>query len=257
MKKKPVMTNDLMRSFGRVNGRKLRDGQQELVDNLLPKLSVDIAGIKKLKDNGIKGGDPLIVQKIFYEQAEQTASPANPSTTLPINPIFLEIGFGYGEHLVGMAQKYPDVNFIGCEPFINGVATILKHIKDTEVRNIRLLHGDARLLMDELPEGSIDRLFILFPDPWPKAKHHKKRFINAEILENLARVIKSGGRLDIATDHVDYGVWIAEHLSNQKYFSENEIIGAYNIPDDWVETRYQQKARVQGREARFFNYVKV
>ena len=229
-----------MRSFGRVNGRKLRDTQQYLVDNLLPKLEIrfQVSGIRN-QEIGID--EAVLAPDLFAKKAET----------------WIEVGFGYGEHLVGMAQKYPDVNFIGCEPFINGVATLLKQIDDEKVENIRILHGDARLLIDKLPEGSIDRIFILFPDPWPKTKHQKKRFINTESLNNIARIIKTNGRLDIATDHVDYGNWIAQHLSSIENFIPNKELGIDTKPDDWVETRYQLKARAEGREARFFNYVKI
>ena len=219
MKNEAIINPDLVRSYGRVNGRKLRPMQQELLDNLLPKLAVDIDG------------------------------------EFP-KPLHLEIGFGYGEHLFGLAQKYPDVNFIGCEPFVNGVATLLKYINESDVSNINILHGDARLLIDKLPESSVERVFILFPDPWPKAKHHKKRIICEENLKALARIMPKGARLDIATDHVEYGEWIAEKLADSTYFAENKSVGAFAQPADWVETRYQQKARAEGREARFFNYVK-
>jgi tRNA (guanine-N7-)-methyltransferase len=170
---------------------------------------------------------------------------------------WLEIGFGYGEHLVGLAMRYPDVYFIGCEPFINGVATMLKQIDDNKVENIRIFHGDARLLIEKLPSASVDRLFILFPDPWPKSKHHKKRIITKESLKDFARIIKIGGKLDIATDHAHYGKWIEEHFAESFEFVANKILGIDSIPEDWVETRYQLKAREQGRGARFFNLLRV
>lgn len=223
MKNNLTITNGLMRSFGRVNGRKLRSGQVDLMENLLPKLAVDV-------------NSPL-----FQCEGRE---------------VWLEIGFGYGEHLVGLAQKYPDITFIGCEPFVNGVATILKQIQETKVENIRILHGDARLLIEKLPENSIGRVFILFPDPWPKSKHHKKRIITNETLKAISRVMKPGASLDIATDHVDYGEWIDEHLTACEGFQPNEIFGVSSVPEDWVETRYQMKARAQGRGARFFNYLK-
>ncbi len=155
-----------------------------------------------------------------------------------------------------MAGQYPDVNFIGCETFINGVATLLKQIDDAKVSNIRILHGDARLLIDKLPDGSLDRVFILFPDPWPKTKQQKKRIITTEMLQKLARVIKKGGRLEVATDHVEYGEWIAGYLADSESFAENKTLGLDSVPDDWIPTRYQKKAQEQGRGARFFNYVR-
>lgn len=236
MKNNLAIDHDIIRSFGRVNGRKLRENQAYLVENLLPKLAIRLEEVNS---------ESCIVNSFNHSQ----------STTY--YPLFLEIGFGYGEHVAGMAQKYPDVNFIGCETFINGVATLLKQIDDTEVENIRILHGDARLLLDKLPDGSLDRVFILFPDPWPKTKQQKKRIINAEMLQKLSRVIKQGGRLEIATDHVEYGQWIDEHLAEEKSFVENKLIGLSSVPEDWIPTRYQQKAEQQGRGARFFNYLRT
>jgi len=227
VKNKPAITQNLIRSFGRVNGRKLRVGQASLIENLLPALCVDVENFS--------------LERLF---------------TNPKQELWLEIGFGYGEHLVGLAQRYPEVNFIGCEPFINGVATLLKQIEDSKVENIRILHGDARLLTQKLPDSIIDRLFILFPDPWPKSKHHKKRIISAESLPEFARILKNRARLDVATDHVNYSEWIAEHLQSSKSFAPNEEIGVAAQPGDWIPTRYQRKAEKEGRGARFFNYIK-
>ena len=224
---KPTINNNFIRSFGRVNGRKLRNGQASLIEDLLPLISIDIENFS--------------IEKLF---------------PLHTNKLWLEIGFGYGEHLVGMAMKYPDINFIGCEPFVNGVATLLKYIDENKVENIRIFHGDARLLVQKLPASSIERLFILFPDPWPKSKHHKKRIISSSSLKQFARILNEGGKLEIATDHQDYGNWIADHLTNSVEFKPNESIGVTKKPDDWVATRYQEKARQQGRDARFFNYTR-
>jgi tRNA (guanine-N7-)-methyltransferase len=227
MKIKLAITRETIRSFGRVKGRKLRAGQADLIENILPSIAVDI--------------ESFSIEKLFE---------------FPQKELWIEIGFGYGEHLVGLAMQYPEVNFIGCEPFVNGVATLLKQIDDNKIKNIRILRGDARLLIDILPAASIDRMFILFPDPWPKSRHHKKRIISEVNLQNISRVMKTNGRLDIATDHVEYGEWIAEHLVKSEGFLENKVLGVDTIPDDWVETRYQKKAQEQGRGARFFNYIK-
>ena len=228
MKNKPSITQNFIRSFGRVNGRKLRVGQADLIENLLPSISVAVENFS--------------LEKLFPD---------------PEKPLWMEIGFGYGEHLVGLAKRYSDINFIGCEPFVNGVATLLKHIADSKVENIRILHGDARLLMQNMPGDIIERLFILFPDPWPKFKHHKKRIISAESLLQFAHVMKNRARLDIATDHVAYGEWIAGHLRDSLQFKPNEEIGLAAEPNDWIPTRYQRKAEKEGRGARFFNYINV
>lgn len=234
MKNNLAIDHDIIHSFGRVNGRKLRENQAYLVENILPKFEI------RLQAQALEDKKNLIPSNLFGSDSKT----------------WLEIGFGYGEHIVGMAQQYPDVNLIGCETFINGVATLLKQIDDGEVKNIRILHGDARLLIDKLPDGSLERVFILFPDPWPKTKQQKKRIINTEMLQKLSRVIKKGGRLDIATDHFEYGEWIERHLAEEKSFIENKILGLSSVPDDWIPTRYQQKAAQQGRGARFFNCLR-
>ncbi len=225
------INRDLIRSFGRVNGRKLRPRQLQLIEELLPKFAINV----------------------------DTNMPVFPrQENLPgcSSPLCMEIGFGYGEHIVGMALRYPHINFIGCEPFINGVATLLKHIDDNKVENISILYGDARLLIDKLPEACIDKLFILFPDPWPKAKHHKKRIISAANLKSIARIMKNSGKLLIATDHVDYAQWIRQILALSAEFIPNASIAPGAAPEDWIETRYQQKAKLEGREAVFFNYLR-
>ncbi len=224
------MSNDIMRSFGRVHGRKLSDEQTYFVENLLPKVEVDVSAT-------------LNIPALFDGQKQ----------------FCLEIGFGRGEHLAEFALQNPDIGCIGCEPFLNGVARILKYIHDGKIDNIRLLHGDARMLLEKTPDNSLDKVFILFPDPWPKAKHHKKRIINNAMLNELARVIKKGGVLEVATDHVEYGDWIAEHLDNSKNLDESEVTKNRRTtpPTDWISTNYQQKAERQGRGARFFHFVRT
>ncbi|MDB2414507.1 tRNA (guanosine(46)-N7)-methyltransferase TrmB [Rickettsiales bacterium] len=216
-----------LRSFGRIQGRKLTAEKQDLIDNLLPEFSIDIEKASN-------------IENIFNNNK--------------FKDYCMEIGFGGGEHLVGIAKTNPDTGFIGCEPFTNGVASCLKQIKSENPDNIKLFHGDARLLIEKLPENSLNRVFILFPDPWPKFKHHKKRIINNELFKSLSRVIAAGGSLEIATDHVEYTQWIEEEISSQIWFlwqdwSKNN---PKKPPEDWIETRYQQKALKEGRTANFF-----
>jgi tRNA (guanine-N7-)-methyltransferase len=225
--KKPIMSDDLMRSFGRVRGRKLGQEQTFFVDNMLPKISINIDGDFDLH---------AIFENKFSE-------------------FCLEIGFGRGEHLAQFAKQNPEVACIGCEPFINGVARLVKYIHEDEIPNIRILHGDARLLLEKLPDNIIDKVFVLFPDPWPKAKHQRKRIISNETLDALHRVIKQDGVLEIATDHVEYGQWIEEHLDNHQGFIE--LSKSNTPPSDWIRTKYQEKAEKQGRGAKFFNFHKV
>ena len=122
-------------------------------------------------------------------------------------PLVLEIGFGGGEHLVARAQAHPDSRFIGVEPFLNGVASCLRHIEESGVTNVRLHMGDARDVLARLPDASLDVVYVLFPDPWPKARHHKRRLIQPDFIAELARVLKPGGDVRFATDWADYAAW--------------------------------------------------
>lgn len=209
-------------SFGRNRGRKLRPHPQRLVDDLLPQLAVDVAS--------------LATQKT----------------------VALEIGFGGGEHFVAQATHHPETLFIGCEPFINGVAKCLTAIEKLKLTNVRLFTDDARKLLQTLPDGCIDSVFILFPDPWPKVRHTKRRLVNAETLSMLARVHKPGGRLLIATDHVDYSVWILERLlaSPDYRWTAQSQTDWLTPPADWTETKYQRKTSAEGRPPLFFECVR-
>jgi tRNA (guanine-N7-)-methyltransferase len=211
-------------SFGRNRGRALRPYQQGLVENLLPKIAVDL----KAPLAGSSG------------------------------KVALEIGFGGGEHLLAQAAHHPETLWIGCEPFINGVAKCLAGIDAGKLTNIRLFTNDARQLLEVLPPESLDSVFILFPDPWPKARHNKRRLVNHETLAMLHRVHKPGGRLLIATDHVDYSEWILEHLlSSPHYRWTAERADDFRLPPaDWTETKYQRKTTAEGREPVFMECVR-
>ena len=161
----------------------------------------------------------------------------------------LEIGFGAGEHLAALAARYPAIGYLGCEPFINGVAKLVSVIDQQQLQNVRIHADDARLLIEKLPAASIDKVYILFPDPWPKQRHHKRRIVSMQMLSMLARIQPSGGWLQLATDHVDYGAWMLEKLLAHPDYewtaeSQNDWM---NPPVDWVETRYQQKTMREGR----------
>ena len=201
-------------SFGRNRGRSLSAYQQGLVDTLLPLLAPSLP---------LELGD--------YAHCA------------------LEIGFGAGEHLLAQAAHHPETLYIGCEPFINGVAKCLAGIDQQRLKNIRLFTQDARVLMEALPAQSMDEIFILFPDPWPKTRHHKRRLVNAQTLAMLARVHKPGGRLLIATDHEDYSAWILEHLLSSPHYQWLARAQAdwKTPPSDWTQTKYQRKTSAQGR----------
>ncbi len=203
---------DSEKFYGRRMGRPLRKVSQELMDKLLPTLTFD----KTLAH------DP---HADFDQDAKE---------------LWLEIGFGGGEHLCGQAKANPHVNFIGAEAFINGIALMLRELLETHIENIRLWPEDVRPLLDSLPKASVSRIFLLFPDPWPKARHHKRRFVSPKNLERVARLIKPGGHLRIATDHANYREWIVDHMKTNKDFKAQFDWNTLPTerPDDWVPTRY-------------------
>ena len=204
--------------YGRRRGKKLRAGQESLLDTLLPKLLITV---------------PPEPQKIDLASLFGAAR----------KDIWLEVGFGAGEHLVWQAEHHPEVGLLGCEPFINGVAKCLAHIERTGVSNIRLFTDDARLLMAALPDRSLSRAFILFPDPWPKTRHHKRRFVERTNLDVLARLMKPGAELRLATDDPSYLPWMVEHACTHLAFEwlAGRPSDWRNRPDDWPPTRYEQK----------------
>ncbi len=210
-------------SFGRNRGRSLSPRQQQLMDVLLPKLRVT---------------------------AEECAA---------YSRVMLEIGFGGGEHLAALARAMPDVLMIGCEPYINGVAKLLVTIEEEGLSNIRIATQDAREVMGQLPDGSIDNAYILFPDPWPKARHNKRRLVNQDTFNRLARIHKRGGELLLATDHYDYVTWMLEQLHITPHYRWTAKCAAdwLEPPALWVETKYQRKTTEQGRMPQFFSCVRA
>lgn len=211
----------LLASFGRRRGRRLRTGKQSLIDTLLPKLDV--------RDWGLGIG-------------EKISSP-NAKSLIP-NLLWLEIGFGGGEHLAYQAERNPNVALIGCEPYVNGMGELLKQIETKKLSNIRLYGDDARPLIDQLPDACLSRVFILYPDPWPKSRHHKRRIVAKPLLDSLARAMKPGAELRLATDHADYACWMLEQL-----LSHPSFLWQAARCDDWLKpwpdytpTRYEQKA---------------
>ena len=202
---------------GRRLGKKLRVGQKNLLENLLPRLQIT----------------PL------------NPNPHFETTMLKVpQQVWLEIGFGGGEHLVALARAHPQIGFIGCEPFINGVAKLLTAIHAYNLKNIRIYDNDVRPLLDVMDNQSIDRAFVLFSDPWPKKRHHKRRFIIEENLTRLARVLKDEAELRFASDHYGFVSWALEQLIGHPAFTWNarSFRDWRNPPKDWVTTRYEKKA---------------
>jgi tRNA (guanine-N7-)-methyltransferase len=219
------------RVHGRRRGKPLRPRPRALVEGLLPRLEI---GAQRLAP----GTDP---RSVF---------------SAPVEDVWLEIGFGKGEHLLWQAERHPDVGFIGVEPFIDGVASLLTGIEEKGLTNIRIFRDDARYLMTHLADASIGRCFLLFPDPWPKLRHHKRRFVNPANLAEMARCMKSGAELRIGTDHADYGRWILAHMLRQDDFvwAVTKPADCLTRPDDWPGTRYEAKGAREGRPSIYLSY---
>ena len=166
-------------------------------------------------------------------------------------PLWLEVGFGGGEHMVAMAARYPDIGIVGCEPFINGVAMLLGKIRAAGVTNLRVHPGDVRDLMDVLPDACIARGFLNYPDPWPKARHHRRRFVTPEHLLPLHRVMAPGAEFRVATDIPDYMRQTLEEVPKAGFALLHEGPVAW---DDWHSTRYEQKALREGRVPHYASF---
>lgn len=209
-----------LRSFGRRRGKPLRPQRMEAMDEVMGWAEI--------------GAD------------------ADPASLFPASaPLWLEIGFGNGEHLLRQAQENPDIGMIGCEPYVNGVSALCRDIKEGGVRNIRIWPDDARVFMARLGDASIDRLFLLHPDPWPKARHHKRRFLQTETLNEMARFLKPGAELHMATDHEELAIWIEEKTAAHPAFT---LVS--KAAEAQPETRYGQKGVRQGRPSLCFCYVR-
>ncbi|WP_219895534.1 tRNA (guanine(46)-N(7))-methyltransferase TrmB [Aquisediminimonas profunda] len=216
------------RLYGRRQGHKLRAGQAGLVEVLLPQISVPEGA---LDSRALFGDD---------------------------RPLQLEIGFGAGEHLAGQAKLHSGHGLIGCEPFINGVVGALQHIQAEDIKNVRLHMGDALDVLARLPDASLDRVYLLHPDPWPKARHAKRRFMNPGPLDRIATKLKPGGEFRFGTDHPVYLRWALMQMNRRSDFAW-EVSGPQDFltrPADWPETRYERKARRLGHEVWYFRYIR-
>ena len=218
------------RFHGRRRGRPLRKGRSRLVETLLPQLLVRMP------------------------EAGTVDLPALFDT--PRKAYWLEIGFGAGEHLAWQAAAHPEIGFIGCEAFVNGVASLLRHIDGHALRNIRILDDDARPLLAALAPASIERLFLLHPDPWPKRRHRDRRFVQGETIRRFAELMPPGGTLRIATDHPVYLGWTLQIMGRQPWFEWTARSAAdwLERPADWPRTRYEAKALNEGRRCTYLSY---
>ena len=219
--------------YGRFKGKTLRDSQYEMLDQDLAPLS---PGAVSWEDNP----DRILL---------------DPETLFAGRDLWLEIGFGAGEHMVHQAGANPDVGIIGCEPFLNGVAMALGKIRKTGVDNIRIHPGDVRNLFDVLPKASVSRAFLLYPDPWPKKRHHRRRFVTPEHLEPLAQVLKPGAIFRVATDIPDYVRQTLEEVPRAGFEWLAEGPNDWRQPwSDWISTRYEQKALREGRVPHYLTF---
>ena len=218
------------RFYGRRHGHRLRSGRRRLLDTLLPRLRSSCPGDARL--------DPA---SLFSHR---------------VTEVWLEVGFGGGEHLAAQARLHPEVGLIGCEPFVNGVARLLSMVERDRLTNLRIFDDDARLLLDRLIDGGIGRVFALFSDPWPKKRHHKRRFMGDETLKSLARVMRDGGVLRFASDDMGYVNWTLEHVHRSPDFVWTATCADdwRRRPLDWVETRYEAKARSAGRSCVYLDF---
>lgn len=221
----------LNRLYGRSKGKKLRDDQAALVQSLLPQISV--------RDDG-----EVSSQSLFGDT----------------RPMHFEIGFGGGEHLAYRADMLPDHGFIGCEPFLNGVAMALPQIRDGNLHNVRLHMGDALDVLRRVPDGSLSFVYLLHPDPWPKMRHIKRRMMNDGPIDMIAVKLKPGGEFRFGTDHSVYlrhALMVMQRHRTQFDWIAERPENFQNRPAGWPETRYEAKARRMGHEVWYFRYRRV
>ena len=173
--------------------------------------------------------------------------------------VWMEIGFGAGEHLVGQAAKYKEIGFLGCDPYINGVASLLSQAKKEHLSNIKVFDDDARLLTPKLPSASLGRIFLLYSDPWPKKRHHRRRITSELNINEFARLLRLGGELRFATDEIEFATWTLERMLRDRRFIwlARKSCDWQLPPADWVETRYEQKARARGVGSVYLNFLRA
>ncbi len=230
---KPGDPTTINRLYGRSKGKPLRAGQQELVDTLLPQIAVPEVG-------------EVSAQRVFGSEC----------------PLHFEIGFGGGEHMAGRADMLPDHGFIGAEPFINGVAQALVHVAGDHgaklpLGNVRIHHGDALEVLQRIPDGALSFAYLLHPDPWPKARHAKRRMMNDGPLDLIAAKLKPGGEFRFGTDHpiyLQHALMVMRRHRHQFEWLAQDAGDFQNRPGGWPETRYEAKARRLGHEVWYFRF---
>jgi tRNA (guanine-N7-)-methyltransferase len=217
--------------YGRRSSRPLRKLRRESVERALPRFRIDLP----------EGEAPIDPTALFGGMH---------------SGIWLEVGFGAGEHLLDQARLHPDAGYIGCEPFLDGVARVVQTLDQERIGNVRILVDDARILLQRLPAACLAGAFVLFSDPWPKKRHHKRRFINASTIAQLAHAMAPGAELRIATDDPGHLVWILEHMHRAHQFAwlARRADDWRRRPAGWPATRYEQKAISAGRTCVYLRY---
>lgn len=224
------------RFYGRRQGKALSEARQGRLDQWLPEIEINLSQADP--------ESPLQGPEVYFSS--------------PQKEYWLEIGFGKGEHLAAQACAHPQVGIIGSEPFLNGVSGLVDLVDQHQLSNVRIFMDDARVLMDSLPDQSLSRAFILFPDPWPKARHHKRRIVSAGNIAVLARLLKDGAELRIGTDHMEYCRWIMAHMLENTDFdwvAETPEDWRRRGPD-WPATRYETKSLAQGRKSSYLRFIR-
>ena len=221
-----------LRSFGRRRGRKLSPRQERLLENT--------------------------GQRVRLDPGEALPDDLRTLFPLPVTDVWLEIGFGGGEHLLWQADHNPAVGLIGAEPFVDGVVKVVTAVEEQGLGNIRVFSDDVRQLLRRMPERALGRVFILFPDPWPKKRHRKRRLVNAALLQELQRVMRPGAELRLATDIGDYARTMLEALMKNEALEwlAREPEDWRRRPPDWPETRYEQKAVREGRRSTYLRFLR-
>ncbi len=214
--------------FGRVSGKRLHNAQNALLETLLPKVEVKLPGRGEID-----------LDQIFPPHATNR---------------IMEIGYGGGEHLARLALENPKGGFVGCEVFTGGIGKMVQKIADNDLKNISLFTRDAYRLLEVLPDACLEGVYLLYPDPWPKTRHHKRRFVSKTTLDELSRVLKPGGFFRFATDIEDYANWTLAHIvRHHGFFWPVSEPGSWHLPFvGWKPTRYEEKARREGRVKSFY-----
>jgi len=220
------------RFYGRRSGKRLRSFALARLNEMLPRLTIPVP----------EQGQTVVPSELFAKQ---------------VDAVWLEIGFGGGEHLAAQAKLYPQIGHIGCEVFRNGISSLMGHLDDDDLDSVRVFAEDARRLFPALPNGCLQRVFLLFPDPWPKTRHAQRRFVGPDNLNSLARLMAPLAELRVASDDPIYAAWAKRHLEQHSQFRQIQVTqNREELPPDWPVTRYEAKL-LAGHPPTFFRYQRV